>query len=91
MTLPNKIFEYVAAGLPILSSDMAVSGEFVRRHGIGEVVAADDPAAIAAGLDRLLDAARADELRGRISQAAREFTWDHERRHLIEAYAAAVA
>ena len=30
LTLPNKLFEYAAAGLPMLSSDLPVIGALVR-------------------------------------------------------------
>lgn len=89
LTLPNKLFEYVAAGLPVLSSDVAVSAAFVREHGIGEVVAASDPHAIAGGLRRLLDPARVAELRPHLVQAARQLTWEHERAALVAVYVSA--
>jgi glycosyltransferase involved in cell wall biosynthesis len=89
LTLPNKLFEYLAAGLPILSSDMSVSAEFVRRHGVGEVVPATSPSAIAAGVRSLLAPGRRDELAPHIELAAREFSWEAERRELLEAYTAA--
>lgn len=89
LTLPNKLFEYLAAGLPILSSDMSVSGDFVRRHGVGEVVPATNPAAIAEGLRSLLAPGRREELAPRIERVASEFSWEAERRELLEAYNAA--
>jgi glycosyltransferase involved in cell wall biosynthesis len=91
LTLPNKLFEYLHAGLPILSSDMSVSGEFVRCHGVGEVVRATSPAAIAAGLRSLLAPGRRDELAPRIERLAGELSWEAERRRLLDAYAAATA
>jgi len=87
LTLPNKIFEYVAAGVPVLSSDVAASAGFVREHGIGEVVAAGDPRDIARGLRLLLEPARIAELRPRLERAARRLTWEHERSALVGAYA----
>jgi glycosyltransferase involved in cell wall biosynthesis len=89
-TLPNKLFEYVAAGVPVLTSDVELSAEFVRRHGVGEVVPAADPAAIARGLSALLEPGRQEALRPRIERAAREHSWERERAALLEAYASAV-
>ncbi|HKO38074.1 MAG TPA: glycosyltransferase, partial [Solirubrobacterales bacterium] len=37
MTLPNKLYEYVAAGLPVLSSEVPVLAREVREHGVGAV------------------------------------------------------
>src|SRR5207245_1070413 len=35
LTLPNKLFEYLSAGLPVLGTDLPMIGEFVRAHGVG--------------------------------------------------------
>jgi glycosyltransferase involved in cell wall biosynthesis len=54
LSLPNKLFEYAAAGVPVLASDAPVIAGVVHGHGLGEVVATDRPRAIAASLTRLL-------------------------------------
>ncbi len=36
--LPNKLFEYLAAGIPIVSINAKECGEFVLQHGVGIVV-----------------------------------------------------
>ena len=55
LTLPNKLYEYAAAGVPVLASDLPVIASTVREWDAGEVVPPADPAAIAAGMARLLD------------------------------------
>lgn len=55
LCLPNKLFEYAAAGVPVLASDLPVIGDLVRREGFGVLAPADDTHAIAAGLERLLE------------------------------------
>jgi glycogen(starch) synthase len=55
LSLPNKLFEYAAAGVPVLASDLPVIGELVRRDGFGALAPADDPHTIAASLERLLE------------------------------------
>lgn len=37
-TLPNKLFEYLAAGLPVIVLNSAPSAEFVEKHGVGIVL-----------------------------------------------------
>jgi glycosyltransferase involved in cell wall biosynthesis len=86
LTLPNKLFEYAAAGLPVLASDLPVIAETVCAAGIGEVVAPDDPHAIAAGLTRLSE----PETWERAAAAARVFatttTWSSEAERLSGVY-----
>ena len=57
-SLPNKLFEYLFAGIPVLASDLPVIRETVARLGIGRTIpldrqaliaALDDPALLGAG------------------------------------------
>ena len=89
LTLPNKLFEYAAAGLPILASDLPVIGAVVRSEGIGEVVPADDIERIALAMQRLADHDVNAPLRERAVAFAQRETWDTERAVLAGAYAAA--
>lgn len=52
MALPNKLFEYVHAGLPIVVTDLRELGSFVRKHGLGEAFRSGDPADMAAGVEK---------------------------------------
>jgi glycosyltransferase involved in cell wall biosynthesis len=54
LSLPNKLFEYAAAGVPVLASGAPVLAAVVIDEGLGEVVPAGGPRAIAASLQRLL-------------------------------------
>jgi glycosyltransferase involved in cell wall biosynthesis len=55
LCLPNKLFEYAAAGVPVLASDLPVLGALVRHEGFGALAPATDPQGIAASLERLLE------------------------------------
>ena len=90
LTLPNKVFEYLAAGLPVLVSDLPVMAAFVAEHGVGEAVAADDPIAIAAAIGRLTAPGARDALQRRVTIAATTLTWERERERLLAAYRADV-
>jgi glycosyltransferase involved in cell wall biosynthesis len=89
LTLPNKLFEYAAAGLPILASDLPVIGEVVRSEGIGEVVPAEDVEQIAHAMERVADHDVNVQLRQRVVAFAERETWDRERAVLASAYAVA--
>lgn len=65
--LPQKILNYMAAGLPVVAS--TGSGPAVRHAETGWVVPDDDPDAFSRALVGLL---RNDELRRRLGQAARQ-------------------
>ncbi len=66
--LPNKAFEYLASGIPVVSGPHRALADLVRREGVGVVVedAADVPAALAA--------AGGAALRARVAERRAEFT-----------------
>ena len=86
LSLPNKLFEYVAAGVPVLASDLPVIGPLVRGEGLGEVVAPDDVDGIAAAMRRLADAEASADLRLRLRKFAERSTWAQEKHRLAEVY-----
>lgn len=52
--IPCKLYEYLAARRPILMlARPGAAADLVRASGVGEVVPPDDPAAVAAALDRM--------------------------------------
>jgi glycosyltransferase involved in cell wall biosynthesis len=54
-TSPLKLFEYFAAGKPVVASDLPPIREIVRDGENGLLFAAGDPDALAASMQRLLD------------------------------------
>ena len=63
-SLPNKLFEYLHAGLPLAVSDCRALAQFVRDNEVGDVFVAEDPAACATALRDVL--ARREALHERI-------------------------
>jgi glycosyltransferase involved in cell wall biosynthesis len=66
--LPNKIFEYLGCGLPVLTLGHRAIARLVREHGVGLVL--DSPA----DLRRRLDDADLEALRRRAAEARASFT-----------------
>jgi glycosyltransferase involved in cell wall biosynthesis len=85
--------EAMACGLPVVSSDGGSLPEVVADGRTGIVVPARDPAALAAGIERLLDD---PDLRNRMGNAGREwvqerFTWRKAALGTVEVYREAIA
>jgi glycosyltransferase involved in cell wall biosynthesis len=91
LCLPNKLFEYAAAGVPILASDVPVIAAVVRGEGIGEVVPSQDPEAIAGALRRLREHGRWSAAVDRARAFARTNDWAGEAQTLAEVYTGASA
>jgi glycosyltransferase involved in cell wall biosynthesis len=54
MALPNKLFEYLHAGLPMVVTDLRELGAFVREHGLGETFRSGDPVDLAENVAKIL-------------------------------------
>ncbi|HEY8439644.1 MAG TPA: glycosyltransferase [Candidatus Limnocylindrales bacterium] len=92
VSTPNKLFESIAAGVPVVSSDFPARRAIVLGDPagpLGELCDPTDPSAIAAAIARLLaldPEARAD-LRRRILAAAHErWNWETESAKLVDLY-----
>ena len=87
--LPTKIFEYMAAGVPVIASDFPVIRRILEETGAGLCVDPTDSRAIAESIRSLLaDPGRASEMARRGRKAAIErFNWSGEADKLIALYA----
>lgn len=83
-SLPNKLFESIHAGLPIVAADLPDTSAIVREHRVGEVFEATTPAELAAAIQQVL--ADPAAYRAAAARAARELTWEHEAAELIALY-----
>lgn len=85
-TIPNKLFDYMALGLPVLSSDAAPCARIVQETQAGDVFAAGDARALAAAVRRLGDDDRRRQLGCNGRRAIRErFHWERDADALLAA------
>jgi glycosyltransferase involved in cell wall biosynthesis len=84
VALPNKLFDYLHAGLPVVVSDCRAMADFVRTHEVGRVFAAGDAGSLAAALRRIF--AEGATMRPKIEAARRQFCWECEESSLLEVY-----
>ncbi|MBB3593813.1 glycosyltransferase involved in cell wall biosynthesis [Rhizobium sp. BK529] len=85
-SLPNKIFEYLHAGLPIIVNPLKEQRRLVEENSCGWVA----PKAEAEFIDLIASIDRqAIERCGRgVAQANRSLSWESEKKKLVEAYKA---
>jgi glycosyltransferase involved in cell wall biosynthesis len=88
VAIGNKMFEYMAAGLPQVHSDFPLWREIIEKPGLGLAVKPDDPAAIAAALRHLFEHPQEAQAMGRRARAAVEerYNWQSQEPALLELY-----
>lgn len=84
---PNKLFEYLAAGLPIACSGFPELTRFVEGASAGATFDPDDPADMAQTINALLaDEEALDAMRHNARRAGETFVWENESLKLVELY-----
>jgi glycosyltransferase involved in cell wall biosynthesis len=78
-TSPNKFFDYIAAGLPVLNNYPGWLAELIERHGCGFAVPPADPAAFADALERAAADRGALKVMGERGQALARQEFDRSR------------
>ncbi len=85
LSLPNKLFEYAMAGVPILCSDLPEMAALVRRHEVGFVFGPEEPRSLVETLNAIYrsDLAAHGE---RTRAFARQYNWENQEPTMVTAY-----
>ena len=85
---PNKLFEYMAAGLPIIASNFPLWRRLIQDAGCGIVVDPLDPNAISEGIEWMFNHPdEAEKMSHRGRQAAIScYSWETEGQKLVAIY-----
>ena len=83
-SLPNKLFEYIMAGVAVIGSDSPEIGRIVEATGVGEVCDPADPEALADAARTLLS--DLETYRSRTADAAAQYNWSVEEKKLLSLY-----
>ena len=86
--IPNKLFEYMAAGLPIIASDFPKWQQIIHELNCGLVVNPLDPMAIVSAIQYILDHPKVAQTMGENGRNAviEKFNWSNEARNLLKLY-----
>ncbi len=88
MVLANKIFDYLAAGRPVIVGAEGEMATLVREAGCGLVVPPEQPEQLAGAIREL--AAMPEEARRRMGEAGRAYILEHYQRSALAARLAGV-
>jgi len=86
-SLPNKLFDYIQAGIPVLCTNIVEVAKIVQSWQIGMVVNSLDRHELADIIDNMLiDKDQINLWRENLSRAAGELCWENEEKELLRIY-----
>lgn len=87
-SLPNKLFDYMYAGVPILSTPLVELKNIIQHYEIGEFIENHNPEHIAAKISSMLnDEKKLALYKSNTQKAASELNWDIEKKTLATIFA----
>jgi hypothetical protein len=87
LALPNKLFDYMQAKLPIVSSDCHEVSELLSKFPLGETFDWQDPKALASSVESVLSRiSEFGETYLKLSKELKQFTWEAQESELKSAY-----
>jgi len=81
-SLPNKVFDYLHAGIPILATRLPEIENIVKTYQVGTFIENHDPKHIAERIHEFLSSAKYLNSKANTKLAASENNWKTERRKL---------
>lgn len=85
-SLPNKVFDYIQAGIPVLASNLVEVANVVKSYDVGDIVESHDPLVIAKKMTEMLDVGKKAMWKVNLKVAAEELCWEKESLKLKEIY-----
>jgi glycosyltransferase involved in cell wall biosynthesis len=82
-SLPNKIFDYLQAGIPILASRLPEIEKIITKYNIGDFIESHEPTAIAAKIKEMLFSDKLITYKSNIAKVNSQINWHEEKKKLI--------
>lgn len=85
-SLPNKLFDYIHAGTPVLVSDLPELRRIVSEYGVGAIASTVEPAALAASIKSALSDPYYEQWKLNCVAAKDKLNWQNESTILKEIF-----
>ena len=83
-SLPNKIFDYVVAGVPVFASPLTEIKFFVEKYKVGACIKSHEPQHIAEMMNYMLNSPDYSSWKANTKIAAQENSWENEQKVWID-------
>lgn len=80
--LPNKVFDYINAGIPVLVSELPLLQELLKQYKVGECLKKRNPKSLAVAIEKII--VNKSNYLEELDRAAADLNWENEKKILIE-------
>ncbi|MAQ69642.1 MAG: glycosyl transferase group 1 [Flavobacteriales bacterium] len=84
-SLPNKIFDYIHAEIPVLISNLPEFISVIKKYDVGMVLSSRDPKEVASQINTLISSDRKHML-PKIKLAKKDLCWENEQKKLLSLF-----
>jgi glycosyltransferase involved in cell wall biosynthesis len=86
-SLPNKLFDYIHAGIPVLASSLPEIEKIIKQYKIGDFISSHNPVSIAVKVNEIVEnKTLMNDWRKNIIFAAQDLSWEKEEQILKQVY-----
>ncbi len=84
--LPNKVFEYITAGIPVIGTDLAELSNLINSYEIG-LVTELDPKKIGQSIQYVIDNPKhREKWKRNVDLAVKDYNWESASERFVDAY-----
>lgn len=83
---PNKLFDYIQAGLPVVASDTPFMRRIVQSHEIGALFDPRSPESIAKAINMVTRPSTLRRCKKNVKRIGKKFSWQNEQVKLLRIY-----
>ena len=84
-SLPNKLFDYIHSGVPVLASPLVEIKQIIDKYQVGETIDSHEPKQLADRIESMLaNREQLQQYKQNCKQAAKILNWENEKEKLIE-------
>jgi glycosyltransferase involved in cell wall biosynthesis len=85
-SLPNKLFDYIHAGVPVLASDLPELNRIITKYKVGFLIEKSSPEQIASRVKEVMNSPSLMDAKAACTLAKNELNWQHEEKVLKEIF-----
>ena len=83
-SLPNKLFDYIHAGIPTLATNLKEVRDIIEHYDVGDLIGSVEPRVLADKMNEMLHSSKTEQWKENCLKARKELNWGTESEVLKE-------